>query len=133
MTDQPLSRILYVDDEADIREIVQLALESVGGFTVGLCDSGACALERAQSFRPDLILLDVMMPGMDGFETLQRLRQVPDVAGIPVVFMTAKVQPNDLNRYRGLGAAEVIVKPFDPMTLPGQVQEIWRSCRPDHG
>ncbi|MGD2083421.1 MAG: response regulator [Chromatiales bacterium] len=126
MPQEPLNRILYVDDEADIREIVQLSLEAVGGFTVSLCASGSSALEAARSFRPDLILLDVMMPGMDGPETLRRLRELPETAQTPVVFMTAKVQAGDLERYRELGAAEVVSKPFDPMTLAEQVRRIWR-------
>jgi DNA-binding response OmpR family regulator len=127
-TDVPppdLERILYVDDEADLREIVHLALESVGGFRVKVCDSGPCSLEEAERFRPDLILLDVMMPGMDGPETLRRFRG-SSAAATPVVFMTAKVQARDLERYREIGAADVIVKPFDPMTLADEVRRIWR-------
>jgi CheY-like chemotaxis protein len=129
---RPLQRILYVDDEADIRDIVQLALEAVGGFIVSLCDSGPCALQQAESFRPDLVLLDVMMPGMDGPETLRRLREMPAVARTPVVFMTAKVRSRDLERYHELGAEEVIFKPFDPMTLSDQVRRIWQECRHCH-
>ena len=84
------------------------------------------------SFHPDLVLLDVMMPGMDGPETLRRLRELPSVARTPVVFMTAKVQSRDLERYHELGAAEVIFKPFDPMTLSDQVRRIWHECRRCH-
>lgn len=125
MSRPPLSRILYVEDEADIREIVQLALSSVGGFQVEPCASGPEALEKAAGFKPDLILLDVMMPEMDGPRTLHELRQLPDTIDTPVIFMTAKVQSQDLAHYRRLGALDVILKPFDPMMLSGDIDRIW--------
>lgn len=122
---QDLQKLLYVEDEADIRAVAQLALEAVGGFTVALCSSGEEALRRAPEFQPDLILLDVMMPGMDGPTTLQALRAVPALAAIPAVFMTAKVQPAEIAHFRSLGALDVIAKPFDPMTLSATVRQIW--------
>jgi len=117
-------RILYVEDEEDIRAIAQLALESVGGFTLKSCASGEEALREAEAFAPDLILLDVMMPGMDGPSTLQALREIPALAEVPVAFMTAKVQSAEVEYFKSLGAREVIAKPFDPMTLADQVRGI---------
>lgn len=127
---KPLDRILYVEDEPDIQQIARLALELVGKFTVHVCSSGAEALADAPAFNPDLILLDVMMPGMDGPTTLKALREIPATARTPVVFMTAKVQPNEVAQYRALGALDVITKPFDPMTLPDAIRAIWDS-QPD--
>lgn len=120
-----LQRILMVEDEADIREIAQLALEAVGGFQVKLCASGREALQEAPLFAPDLILLDVMMAEMDGPSTLAQLRRLPQLARTPVIFMTAKVQPHEVASYQALGALDVISKPFDPMTLSATVREIW--------
>ncbi|MCS6801830.1 MAG: response regulator [Chloroflexota bacterium] len=120
-----LAKILLVEDEPDIRAIAKLALEVVGGYTVALAESGAEALAVYQRFQPDLILLDVMMPGMDGIETFDRLRALAGGRLPPVVFMTAKVQRHEVERYRSLGALDVISKPFDPMTLSAVVQRIW--------
>ncbi len=122
-------RILCVEDDPDIRQIARLSLGTIGRLTVELCASGAEALARAPEFAPDLILLDVMMPGMDGPTTLARLRELPALAGTPVVFMTAKVQPPEVARYRALGAVDVIAKPFDPMTLAKDVKAIWARCQ----
>ena len=122
----PLSRILFVEDEIDIQIVARLALEDVGGFTVEVCSSGREALERAPLFRPELILLDVMMPTPDGPETLQALALQPESAATPVVFVTAKVQNHEVAQYLELGAVDVIVKPFDPMTLADRILEIWR-------
>ncbi|WMC10591.1 response regulator [Oceanimonas pelagia] len=121
-------RILYVEDDEDIREIARLALEVVGGFEVMLCASGEQALADAAAFAPDIILLDVMMPGMDGPSTLSALRRLPAVSDTPVAFMTAKIQPREIAAYREMGAADVIAKPFDPMTLPEQIRTIWQKA-----
>ncbi|MCK9386982.1 MAG: response regulator [Sulfuritalea sp.] len=123
-----LTRILYVEDEPDIQAIARLALETLGGFTVEICSSGGEALVRAPDFKPQLILLDVMMPGMDGPTTLAKLREIPGFAATPIVFMTAKVQPSEVAGYKASGAVDVIPKPFDPMTLSSQVQTIWEHC-----
>ena len=120
-----LQRILYVEDEADIQAVAKMALELVGGFTVKICSSGEEALREADAFAPDMILLDVMMPGMDGRATLQALRERPGYADVPVAFMTAKVQPSEVRQFISLGARDVIAKPFDPMTLSDQVRTIW--------
>lgn len=120
-----LQRILLVEDEPDIQEIARLALEAIGGFTVGICSSGTEALEQMTTFQPDLILLDVMMPGLNGPDTLRALREQPATAHIPTIFMTARVQPRELVHYRDLGVLDVIAKPFDPMTLSAAITEIW--------
>jgi two-component system OmpR family response regulator len=120
-----LSRILYVEDDPDIQAIAMMVLETISGFTVQACSSGKEALEKAVAFQPDLILLDVMMPGMDGPETLKGLRNSPELQSTPVVFMTAKVQPQEVQGYIALGAVGVIAKPFDPMTLAQELRDIW--------
>lgn len=130
MSMPPLERILLVDDEADIRQVARLALEALGGFQVRECPSGLAAPEVALDFEPQLILMDVMMPGRDGPETLRVLRATPGLPHIPIVFMTAKVQPQEVSAFRGLGALDVIAKPFDPMTLAQTVRRIWDSQTP---
>lgn len=125
---EALKRILYVEDEADIQAVARLALEMVGGFTLEVCSSGKEALEKAPGFAPQLLLLDVMMPGMDGPATLAALRAQPGTAATPAIFMTAKVQPGEVAQYREQGAVDVIPKPFDPMTLSSTIEEIWKRC-----
>lgn len=120
-----LTRILYVEDEPDIQTVARLALETLGGFTVEICSSGSEARSRVPHFQPQLILLDVMMPQMDGPTTLKMLRELSQFSRTPAIFMTAKVQPSEVEYYLGLGAVDVIPKPFDPMTLSSQVQAIW--------
>lgn len=127
MTEQ-LTRILYVEDEPDIQTVARLALEALGGFTVEICSSGNEALSRAPDFQPQLILLDVMMPEMDGPATLRMLRGMPQFESTPVIFMTAMVQPGEVAGYKAIGAVDVIAKPFDPMTLSSQVLAIWERC-----
>ncbi len=123
---ETLERILLVEDDHDIQTVAGIVLRSLGGFELDVCGSGAEALERAPNIDPDLILLDVMMPGMDGPTTLEALRKVPGFADKPVVFMTARAQPDEVSGYRELGVADVIVKPFDPAQLCAQVEAIWR-------
>lgn len=120
-----LKRILYAEDEPDIQAVAKLALEMVGGFEVLICGNGVEALQKVGDFAPQLILLDVMMPGMDGPTTLQNLRANAATAAIPVIFLTAKVQPPEVVQYQAMGALDVIAKPFDPMTLAAQVKAIW--------
>jgi diguanylate cyclase (GGDEF)-like protein len=127
MTSPARRRILMVEDEPDIQAIARLALEAIGGFSVRMCSSGAEAIAAGPTFAPDLILLDVMMPGMDGPTTLQAMRREPKLAGTPVLFMTAKVQPHELAQYRDLGVLDVLPKPFDPMTLAATLQVIWQQ------
>lgn len=115
-------RVMHVDDEADIREIVEIALGLDPSLSWHGCASGAEALKAAADWHPDLILLDVMMPGMDGPTTLAHLRKNIETADIPVVFMTARAQTRELDHFKSLGAAGVITKPFDPMTLSALVR-----------
>ena len=124
-----LRRILFVEDDPDIQIVATMALESLGGFSVLACGSGAEALSRLDGFAPDLVLLDVMMPGMDGPATLAALRQQP-AGEVPVVFMTARVQAHEVAQYRRMGAADVIAKPLDPMALSDTVRTIWHSLQP---
>ena len=131
MTSNPLTRILYVEDEPDIRAVAELALKDIAGYEVELCCNGPEAVERAKSFAPDLIILDMMMPGMDGIETFKRLREIPGLSTTPVVFMTAKAMQHEIGRYLAIGAAAVIPKPFDPLTLPSQIAEIWQRSQKD--
>lgn len=120
-----LQRILLVEDDADIQTVVKLVLEIMGGFEVKVCASGEQAVRDAEAFAPDLILMDVMMPGMDGPDTLEALRAVPALSAVPVVFMTAKVQPDEIKHLKWLGARDVIAKPFDPMNLVNQIRQCW--------
>lgn len=123
----PLKTLLYVDDEPDIREVAEMSLSLVPAFTVHLCASGEQALALVRELKPDLVLLDVMMPGLDGPATLARLRAEPDIDVPPVIFITAKAMPAEIQRFRALGAAGVIAKPFDPLRLGAQVLEIWEG------
>jgi CheY-like chemotaxis protein len=115
-------RILIIDDEDDIREVAAMSLETVAGWEVMVANSGAQGLTRAASYKPDAILLDVMMPGMDGPATLAQLRNNLQTSDIPVLFMTARAQTREVEKFITLGAQGVICKPFDPMTLAFQVQ-----------
>ena len=120
-----LQRVLYVEDDPDIQAVARVALEVVGRLTVKICSSGEDALRDIAAFAPDMVLLDVMMPGMDGPGTLAALRALPQWKDIPVAFMTAKVQPNEMAHYKSLGALDVVPKPFNPMTLADQLRAIW--------
>jgi CheY-like chemotaxis protein len=117
-------RILIIDDEDDIREVAALSLETIAGWDVDVANSGAQGLVRAAAYNPDAILLDVMMPGMDGPSTFRELRKNPATAQIPVLLLTAKVQSNDQRRFADLGVEAVLFKPFDPLTLSTQIASI---------
>jgi two-component system OmpR family response regulator len=125
MGSPPLKRILMIEDEPDIQAIAQLALEALGGFQVRICGTGREGVQAAGTFHPDLILLDVMMPGMDGPSTLRVLRTLAQTVVTPVIFMTAKVQPQEIAEYHAIGVLDVIAKPFDPMTLSETILAIW--------
>jgi two-component system OmpR family response regulator len=122
-------RVLHVDDEPDIREIVEMSLALDPDLTVRSCGSGAAALVASDDWPPDLILLDVMMPVMDGPTTLKRLREQPKTTFTPVVFMTARAQAREIEQFVSLGAAGVIPKPFDPMTLAKAVRTFVQPSR----
>ncbi|HHT00810.1 MAG TPA: response regulator [Thiomicrospira sp.] len=123
-----LQKILYAEDEPDIQSIAQMALEMMGGYTLKVCNNGQEAVDAAEAFAPDLILLDVMMPTMDGPTALQTMRQNPALKEVPVIFMTAKVQHQEIEDYKAMGAIDVIAKPFDPMTLPETIKKLWESA-----
>jgi two-component system, OmpR family, response regulator len=122
-----LKRILFAEDEDEIRTVAKIALEAVGGFELVACASGAEAIAAAPDARADLLLLDVMMPGMDGPATLAALRCLPATAQTPVIFMTAKVQPAEVARYIALGALGVIPKPFSPMQVSDAIRRLWEK------
>ena len=126
MSPEKLQRVLLIDVDPDILAVVGITLRARGGFEVEVCQSGAEAPGVARRFAPDLILLDVMMPGIDGPTTLQALRDDPQTAATPVVFMTAKAMPDETARYLDLGAAAVIAKPFDQRTLADELEQIVR-------
>ena len=113
--------VLLIDDEDDIRTVGRMSLERVGGWDVLEAPSGVQGLELAAAHEPDVILLDSMMPEMDGTATIERLKEDERTREIPVLFLTAKLQPVDRERYVELGAEGVLPKPFDPMTLPDDV------------
>ncbi len=119
-------RILVIDDEDDIREIAQLSLEMMGGWDVVLANSGCEGIKKAQTDEPDVILLDVMMPGLDGLETFQRLQADPVTQRIPVILLTAKVQSPDQRTFDELGVSGLITKPFEPLMLAEQVAKMLR-------
>lgn len=117
-----MTRILYVDDEADIREIAEMSLSLDPDFEVRTAGGGQDALSQIATWRPDMVLLDVMMPGMDGPAVLARLREKPETANLPVVFVTARAQKSDIQNFATLDAVGVIAKPFDPISLAAQVR-----------
>jgi len=121
-----LKKIVYVEDDQDIRTIGEMSLQ-MGHWQIICCDSGLEAIKMAHQEVPDLLIMDVMMPGMDGISTLKILQTDPLMAQIPVIFMTAKVQFDEINKFKKLGIIDVIRKPFDPMLLATQVTKIWES------
>ena len=118
------------EDDPDIRTVLELTLATSGRFRPTLVPSGREALELAPALEPDLILLDVMMPGLDGPATLKALRAEPATRDISVVFLTARAQPHELRSYREQGVVDVIIKPFDPLTLVDSILAIWSRCAP---
>jgi CheY-like chemotaxis protein len=126
-----LQRILLAEDDPAIREVTETALHEIGGYRIETCGTGDEVLPLARRVSPDLLLLDVMMPGMDGVAVFEQLRDDEDFAGTPIVFLTAKAQPAEVRRYRELGAADVIVKPFDTLDLPNRIETIWHDFHAD--
>jgi CheY-like chemotaxis protein len=125
MAPERLTRVLLVEDDPDIRTIAVLAMEALGGLTVRVCAAPDEAPAAAIEFAPEMILLDVMMPGCDGPSLLARLRRLPATAQTPVVFVTARVQPQEIERYLRLRPLGVIPKPFEPTTLASTLQQLW--------
>lgn len=122
-----LSKILYVEDDPDIQTVARMAMEMVGGFAVEVCNDGYDALQKAEAFQPDLLLLDMMMPGMTGIHTLEQLRELPSLRQVPAIFMTAKIQNHEIESYKRKGVLGVIPKPFDPMALSNDINRIWQA------
>jgi DNA-binding response OmpR family regulator len=123
-----LQRILLADDEPDILEISRIALETVGGFEVLVCSSGRALLEQLAEFEPDLIIVDVLMPDVTGPDVLREVRRRPELNSVPVVFLTGVIQEEELEELRESGVADVILKPFDPMTLADRINGIWKGA-----
>lgn len=119
-----IRKVVLCDDDPDIRAIGEISLRDVGGWEVVCVNDGFAAVDAARAEMPDLILLDIMMPNLDGPGTFAKLRGDPQCSAIPVVFMTAKAQSHELRGYTELGAAGVIAKPFDPLTLPEQIRAL---------
>jgi two-component system OmpR family response regulator len=122
-----LQRILLADDEPDILEISRIALETVGGYEVAVCGSGSDFLKLLPEFKPDLVIIDALMPDMNGLEVLSQMRLAEAFRQTPAVFLTGLVLERDLRDLRASGAEAVITKPFDPMKLPQRIDEIWKS------
>jgi CheY-like chemotaxis protein len=127
MKAKKLTKLLFVDDDEDILTIAKYCLEGLTGVTIQYACSAEEAIRQALSFLPDLILLDIMMPEMDGITALKTMRNLPTIAHIPIIFFTAKVQTEELESYFQLGALDVIIKPFDPLTLASTIQSIWNQ------
>jgi len=121
----PLSRICYVEDDEDIQRIVRMSLERVGKMTVHVVSDPMQAIEAIKVFKPDLVMLDWMMPGMDGPTLFRKMRETPEVQHLPVVFITAKASSAEMDELRAMGAAGAISKPFSPKDLPDQLRSIW--------
>lgn len=119
-----MKTVLLVDDEDDIREVAQMSLEVTAGWTIDGANCGTLGIEKAKEIKPDAILLDVMMPDMDGPTTFKKIREIPELSETPVILMTAKVQASDLEQFSAIGVSGVIAKPFDPMSLAEQVKDI---------
>ncbi|MGD2090862.1 MAG: response regulator [Candidatus Aminicenantes bacterium] len=122
-----LKRIMYVDDDPDLQDIVRLGLETRAGFTVTCCDSGNQALEEIRDFKPDLVILDMVLPGMSGLHLLERMRELRGVPWIPVIFLTSKISPQQVEEYKELGVIGVINKPLNPLELRDRVRDIWEG------
>lgn len=124
-----MNNLLLVDDDPTIRRIAEISLTRIGKWNVTTAESGAKALQILSSVTPDLIMLDVLMPQLDGIATFARLKELSAIADVPIIFMTAKVQTHEIQQYYDLGISGVIVKPFDPIKLPAEVQKIYEHAK----
>jgi CheY-like chemotaxis protein len=124
-----LERVMCVEDDPDIRMILDFSIRKVGGLGLCLCASGNEALEKFEAFQPQVLLLDVMMPGLSGPETFKKIQALPCAIGVPVVFLTAKAMQNEIDVLLACGAAGVIIKPFDPVALPANINIYWENRR----
>jgi CheY-like chemotaxis protein len=121
-------KLLHVEDDADIREIAEMALGLSGEFEIVQCESGEDALAQVENYTPDVVLLDMMMPGMTGRQTLEKMRERPEFASVPAIFMTARAQHAEIEELLEIGAADVISKPFDPMLLSDQIKDAMQKA-----
>ena len=127
MPDRPLIRICYVEDDEDIQRIVRMSLERVGKMTVEVVGDPTLAIDAINAFKPDLVMLDWMMPKLDGVALFRQMQALPETQALPVVFITAKASQRDLDELMKIGAAGTISKPFSPKDLPNQLREIWKK------
>ena len=127
MPDRPLNRICYVEDDEDIQRIVRMSLERVGKMTVEVVGDPTMAIDAMIAFKPDLVMLDWMMPKLDGVALFRQMQARPETQALPVVFITAKASQRDLDELVKIGAAGTISKPFSPKDLPDQLREIWKK------
>jgi two-component system, OmpR family, response regulator len=127
MPSRPLNRICYVEDDEDIQRIVRMSLERVGKMTVEVVGDPTMAIEAMSTFKPDLVMLDWMMPKLDGPALFRQMQIRPETKALPVVFITAKASQRDLDELMKMGAVATISKPFSPKDLPEQLREIWRK------
>jgi two-component system OmpR family response regulator len=127
MPSTPLNRVLYVEDDEDVQRIVRLSLERIGKMTVRVVSDPLQAIEAIRQFGPELVMLDWMMPGMDGPTLFRKMRELPETRDCPVVFITARAQQRETAELAALGAAGVISKPFSPKDLPDQLRSIWSA------
>ena len=127
MPERPLNRVCYVEDDEDIQRIVRMSLERVGKMTVEVVGDPTMAIEAMTAFKPDLVMLDWMMPKMDGPAVFRQMKLRPETRSLPVVFITAKAAQRDLDELAKMGAAGTISKPFSPKDLPDQLREIWKK------
>ena len=125
MPDRPLNRVCYVEDDEDIQRIVRMSLERIGKMTVEVVGDPTKAIDAMKIFKPDLVMLDWMMPAMDGPTLFRQMKTRPETSSLPVVFITAKAAQRDLDELTSLGAAGTISKPFSPKDLPDQLRSIW--------
>lgn len=130
---QKLERILYAEDEADIQKVTSLALETLGNFTLKICQSGAEAVSEIEGFNPQLLLFDVMMPGLDGPGAFKKIREMEGYSSIPIIFLTAKLDRSAVQTYLAIGAVDVIAKPFDPVTLAKRIETAWQRTQTNQG
>jgi CheY-like chemotaxis protein len=128
MPDRPLNRICYVEDDEDIQRIVRMSLERVGKMTVEVVGDPTMAIEAMTAFRPDLVMLDWMMPGMDGPTLFRQMKLRPETSALPVVFITAKASTKELDELTAMGALGTISKPFSPRDLPEQLRQMWKKA-----
>jgi len=127
MPERVLNRICYVEDDEDIQRIVRMSLERIGKLTVRVVSDPMVAIDAIKDFKPDLVMLDWMMPGMDGPTLFRKMRETPEVRDLPVVFITAKASSAEMDELRAMGAAGAISKPFSPKDLPDQLRSIWSA------